>query len=101
MIDDYESEFQLFADSFDLDFGVKTEGLDHNNYGPVRAAVFNDIMRFTQAKHQNQWFIDIGSGKGRALILAAQYSFKKIFGIEKCEDFCEIAKENLERAKKK
>ncbi|WP_350288385.1 hypothetical protein [uncultured Croceitalea sp.] len=40
-------------------------------------------------------FVDIGSGKGRVLLIAAEYGFKKIKGVELSSNLCEIAKKNL------
>jgi SAM-dependent methyltransferase len=40
-------------------------------------------------------FVDIGSGKGRVLLIAAEYGFKKIKGVELSPNLCEIAKKNV------
>lgn len=40
-------------------------------------------------------FIDVGSGLGRNLLLASDYPFKKIIGIEHSQYLYEITKENL------
>jgi tRNA1(Val) A37 N6-methylase TrmN6 len=39
-------------------------------------------------------FIDLGSGKGRALFLAAAYPFKRIIGVEYAPELHEIAMRN-------
>jgi len=39
-------------------------------------------------------FIDLGCGKGRALLVAAEYPFLKVIGVELAPDLCSIAKEN-------
>jgi SAM-dependent methyltransferase len=39
-------------------------------------------------------FIDIGSGKGRVLVVAAHYGFKKISGIDFARDLCREAEKN-------
>ena len=41
-------------------------------------------------------FIDLGSGKGRALLLAARHPFKRIVGIEFAEELHRAAAANLE-----
>jgi SAM-dependent methyltransferase len=43
-------------------------------------------------------FVDIGAGMGRALLLAAEYPFKQVVGVEVSPGLYEVAKENLERA---
>ena len=42
-------------------------------------------------------FIDFGSGKGRVLMIAAEYSFKRLIGIEFSSELNEIAKHNIAR----
>jgi SAM-dependent methyltransferase len=39
-------------------------------------------------------FVDLGCGKGRALLVAAQYPFHSIVGVELYEDLCRVAKTN-------
>jgi SAM-dependent methyltransferase len=40
-------------------------------------------------------FVDLGSGKGRALLIAAQFGFQKIVGVEFSRELCRIASENV------
>lgn len=42
-------------------------------------------------------FVDIGCGPGRVLLLAAEYGFAEIMGIESSADLCLAAKRNLEQ----
>ena len=44
-------------------------------------------------------FIDIGSGKGRALLMAADYPFRRILGIELLPALHRVAKENIGKYK--
>jgi len=46
-----------------------------------------DLSRFT--------FIDLGSGKGRVLLIAAQYPFKSVIGVEFSETLHGIAQSNI------
>ena len=46
--------------------------------------VFNEVNRYDH----NQTFLDIGCGKGRAMMVAAHYDFKKITGVEINLDYC-------------
>jgi SAM-dependent methyltransferase len=40
-------------------------------------------------------FIDVGSGKGRVLLMAADYPFRRILGIELLPDLHRVAQENI------
>ena len=53
------------------------------------AAVNVDPREFT--------FIDLGSGKGRALMLAAQHPFRRIIGVEFAEELHRVAEENFRK----
>jgi SAM-dependent methyltransferase len=40
-------------------------------------------------------FVDLGSGKGRTLLLASQYPFRKIVGVELIEELHRVAEKNI------
>ena len=44
-------------------------------------------------------FIDIGSGKGRALLLAADYPFRRILGLELLPGLYRVAQQNIRQFK--
>lgn len=46
-------------------------------------------------------FVDVGAGMGRAVILAAEYPFKQVLGIELSPGLYEVAKENLVSARER
>jgi predicted RNA methylase len=40
-------------------------------------------------------FLDLGSGKGRALLLAAQHGFRRVVGVEFSPQLCRLARANI------
>ena len=64
--------------------------VDPGEFKAALSAIEVDLSRFT--------FIDLGSGKGRALLLAAHYPFRRIIGVEFAEPLVATARENLRRA---
>jgi hypothetical protein len=42
--------------------------------------------------------LDYGSGKGRVLLAAGRYPFGRVLGVELDEDYCEIARSNVQAA---
>ena len=66
-------------------------------YQPADPILFCRIIRELSLPHGKFVFIDYGSGKGRALLLAAGFPFKRVVGIEYCEDLNRIAQQNLLR----
>jgi predicted RNA methylase len=67
-------------------------------YQPTVEEEFAEIMQqLTTIDFETFTFIDLGSGKGRALLLAAMYPFDHIVGVEVQPELDEIARMNVER----
>jgi SAM-dependent methyltransferase len=94
---------------FDSRYGVDTGGFIQLNrfhipsenweygtpYGAIHPEDFARAMDALDVRHEEYTFVDFGSGKGRALLLASDYPFKKIVGVEFTPDLVEIAKKNV------
>ena len=65
------------------------------NYGASKAMPFLRLMRRLRLPVDGV-FVDLGSGKGRAVMLAAKYGFRKVIGIEFSEALCRQARLNLQ-----
>lgn len=46
-------------------------------------------------------FVDVGSGKGKALLIASGFGFKRLIGVEFSRDLCEISRSNIKIFKEK
>lgn len=66
-------------------------------YSPSSPALFRRIVRESRIDPRHFAFVDLGCGKGRVLIAAADYPFRSIVGIEADAALCQIARRNLER----
>ena len=67
-------------------------------YLPARAATVRLALRnLPITQHQNYTFVDLGSGKGRMLFLAAEYPFRKIEGVEFAMELHSEAQQNIAR----
>jgi predicted RNA methylase len=53
----------------------------------LKALGIGDFSDFT--------FVDLGAGKGRALLLAAGHGFKRIVGVEFAQELVEVAQRNI------
>ena len=71
----------------------KESAIYANFYQPVRSMPFRKLMSKLNLKNDGS-FIDIGAGTGKAMILALDYGFTKVKGIEIVEGLVEIAEEN-------
>ncbi len=84
------------------DAGVQSDNLGHGfYYEPVPAHVFRRALAALPIDHKDFTFVDLGSGKGRALLLAAEYPFAEIIGVEFAEKLHRVAQENLQDLQKK
>ena len=67
-------------------------------YRPVRPATARALLNDLPIQDYSDYtFIDFGSGKGRMLLMAADYSFRRIEGIELRKDLHDAAVDNLQR----
>jgi SAM-dependent methyltransferase len=98
---------------FDRAHGVETEGdfdgwtylsdleiaspnwIYGNNYAAVEPERFRAVMATLPVDFSEFAFVDFGSGKGRALLLASEYPFRKIVGLEFSRELHEAAVENI------
>jgi SAM-dependent methyltransferase len=63
------------------------------SYGPVNGWAFRRLLK-NLALPKTLHFVDLGCGLGRACILAAEYGFEKVSGVELAPDLCAVAREN-------
>jgi SAM-dependent methyltransferase len=69
----------------------------HGLYWPIPSRVLKSALSALSIVHQEYIFVDIGCGKGRALLIAEEYPFKAIIGLEKRDDLITIAKQVIAR----
>ena len=107
---------------FDLWYGTSTTttktndenyvvNIDSNNIKYAVESTADKVTRFRRAmsvvkgegleKFYNTAFIDYGCGKGRVLILASKYGFKRIMGVEISSSMLDICRSNLSVVKVK
>lgn len=96
---------------FDVLYGVDTAGsiplgnldieFDSQLYGaayqPIHQVDFASLLANLELPIEDMTFIDFGSGKGRAILLAGKLPFKRVVGVEFSEALHSIACQNLER----
>jgi hypothetical protein len=99
-------------DEFDRVFGVDTAGevplsevgvrasdieRGHGRYRPVWTHVLREAVERVPGKLDRFTFVDYGSGKGKAMLLASDYPFEEIIGIEFAGPLHQIATQNIEK----
>ena len=63
-------------------------------YKATKARPFLKLLRRSRFP-DGSTFVDVGSGKGRVLLLAAQHQFKRVVGIEFSPSLCDQARKNI------
>ncbi len=81
--------------AFDRRLGVDTRGYSDLRYEPTPADVFREMIARLPFDPRDFVFVDFGSGKGKALMLAAHYPFRRVVGVELWEDLHQVALQNL------
>jgi SAM-dependent methyltransferase len=96
---DYDWEHRVDTTSAALGWRTRLLGLLHSPYQPVPPDLFHEIMASLSNNMDVRefTFVDIGSGKGRALLLASTYRFRRIIGIELLPQLSSIAQKNIRR----
>jgi len=75
-------------------------------YSAVAPSTFRQMCRrwvdtlASRARVEAYSFVDVGAGKGRALLLASELPFRKIIGVELSKDLARIASQNIAKWKR-
>jgi SAM-dependent methyltransferase len=105
----YPPKQYIAVHPFDEQFGVETSGLIfaedlrsgtkrdlyNTGYFGIAPSAFRQILDRLQLNFEEFTFIDLGSGKGRALLIASGYPFRSIIGVELSTKLHEISLSNL------
>lgn len=95
--------------AFDRHYGVDTRGISrlahlpvfsqnwvHGlDYQPVQPNEFDALLRTVEVAHGATTFVDLGAGKGRALMLASKLPFRRLIGVEFVPELVVRARENV------
>jgi SAM-dependent methyltransferase len=113
---DLDYDFEHRVDTTRANVGFRAQliaALSGHQYFPTEPWLFDQIMQalpvlssrhsaasqetVSQAALRDFTFIDLGSGKGRVLLMAAPYGFKKILGVEFMPEWHRVAQENIRK----
>ena len=77
---------------------IESPNLEHGvQYEPVTELYLRRALRATRIAPHRYAFVDLGSGKGRPLLIAADYPFTRFIGIEFSPTLHQIAQRNVAR----
>lgn len=95
---DYDWDYRVNTTSGAVGWRDRLLGVFHSAYQPTELGIFHEMIQ-TLATHidfSQFTFIDLGSGKGRTLLMASDYPFRRIRGVELLPSLNKIAQQNLE-----
>src|ERR1700691_3968548 len=92
---EYDWEHRVNTTSGTLGWRERLLGTFHSPYQTTDPALFREMMSALPIQFDKFTFIDIGSGKGRTLLMASEYPFQKIIGVELLPELHQVAQENL------
>jgi SAM-dependent methyltransferase len=96
---DYDWDHRVDTTSATVGWRERLLGLLHSPYQPTDPALFHEMMSKLEIDFSQFVFIDIGSGKGRVLLMAADYPFRRVIGVELLPELHRIAQENISKYK--
>jgi SAM-dependent methyltransferase len=92
---DYDWQHRVDTTGATVSFRSRLLGVFHSAYQPTDEPSFREMIGGLGIDYSQFTFIDLGSGKGRTLLMAADYHFRRIVGVELIPELDSIAQENI------
>src|SRR5580700_7998576 len=101
---EYDWEHRVNTTSAAVSWHDRLLGVFHSPYQPTEAALFHEMLAALREQSHSDFhdfvFLDLGSGKGRTLLMASDYPFRRIIGVELLPSLHQAAQENLNMYRK-
>ena len=96
---EYDWDHRVTTTSAAVGWRNRLLGVFHSPYQPTEPALFHEMLASLAEDSHSDFhdfiFIDLGSGKGRTLLMASDYPFRRIVGVELVPVLHQGAQENL------
>ena len=83
---EYDWEYRVNTTSAGVGWRDRLLGFFHSPYQPTESVLFHEMIGAVSARAGFDFrefiFLDLGSGKGRTLLMASDYPFRRIVGVE-------------------
>lgn len=100
---DYDWDHRVNTTSGAVGWRDRLLGSFYSAYQPTAPEEFHEMLQALEQQTKLYFpdftFLDLGSGKGRTLLMASEYPFRRIIGVELLPALNTIAEENLARYK--
>jgi len=97
---DYDWDHRVDTTGATVGWRERLLGTLHSPYQPTEAALFREMLNGLKLNFPDFTFIDLGSGKGRTLLMASDYPFRRILGVELLSQLHAVAQNNISTYKK-
>ncbi len=98
---EYDWDRRVNTSSAGVGWRDRLLGTFHSAYQPTESALLHEMLETLSKQSQIDFhdfvFIDLGSGKGRTLLMASDYPFRRILGVELLPSLHQAAEENLRK----
>jgi SAM-dependent methyltransferase len=94
---DYDWEYRVDTTSATVSWRDRLLGVFHSPYQPTEPALFHEMIEGLGIEYARFTFVDLGSGKGRTLLMASEYPFRRVVGVELLPELHRVAEDNLGR----
>ncbi len=92
---EFDWEHRVDTTEATVSFRNRLLGLFHSTYQPTQPDAFRQMIAALGIDYSQFTFVDLGSGKGRTLLMASEYPFRRILGVELLPELHAIAADNL------
>lgn len=98
---DYDWDHRVNTTSGAVGWRDRLLGVFYSAYQPTEPSLFHEMLEALRRQESFDFsdftFIDLGSGKGRTLLMASDYPFQRIIGVELFPALNQVAQENLSK----
>jgi SAM-dependent methyltransferase len=96
---EYDWDHRVNTSSAAVGWRNRLLGVFHSPYQPTESALFHEMFDALRQQCHSDFhgfaFLDLGSGKGRTLLMASDYPFRRIVGVELLPALNQTAQDNL------
>jgi SAM-dependent methyltransferase len=94
---EYDWEHRVDTTSATVSFRNRLLGVFHSPYQATEPDLFHEMVGGLKIDYSRFVFVDLGSGKGRTLLMATDYPFLRIVGVELLPELHRVAQENVRK----
>lgn len=93
--------YGIYTAAFLWPSDVKNDNPECHPYGAISYRQFREIFEQIEIENHKDVLLDLGSGMGRAVLLAALRPFRNVIGVEISRNLTDIAKRNVSKMQRR